>query len=78
MTWWMSQRSNVHVAAGVAAGAVHRPQGTSLRPVRYADVTAAVQHLAMAVERDRHDRRLARQTAHRLRWQRDPVGGLAQ
>ena len=33
---------------------------------------------AVAVEHDRHDRRLARQPSHRLGWERDPVGGLTQ
>ena len=67
-----------HVAAGVAAGAVHRPQRPPLRPVGDADVAAAVQHFAGAVEHDRHDRRLTRQAAHRFGWEWDPVGGLTQ
>ena len=66
------------VAAGVGAGAVHRPQRPPLRPVRDPSLASAVQHLTGAVEHDRHDRRLTRQTAHRLGWQRDPVGGLTQ
>ena len=67
-----------HVAAGVGAGAVHRPQSTPLRPVRNPNLAAAFECFAVAVERDRHDRGFARQAAHRLRRQRDPVGGLAQ
>ena len=65
-----------HVASGVGAGAVHRPQRPPLRPVRDPVVAAAVEHLAGAVEHDRHDRRFTGQAAHCLGWEWDPVGGL--
>ena len=78
MTWWMSQRSKHDVAAGVGAGAVHRPQRPPLGPVGDPDLAAAVEDFAGAVEHDRHDRCLTGQTAHRLGWERDPVGGLTQ
>ena len=66
-----------HIACIDRTGAVHRPQGPALRPVRMAQRAAGTEHHTVRVDDDRGEGAVAHQATHGRRRQLDSRTGLA-